>query len=190
MKRILISVFALFLLLSLSSAIGATYMQPYELKRTCTSQGAYCSSGATCNLTILFPDGTTFINNQAMTNQVTYFNYTINSGLLSQTGDYEVNINCIDNGLNGTEIFPLPVTGTSNFLGLLNFDFSQPTAIIIFIIALIISVLIMLFVNWELGDIFIFIWGFIALVNYVQIGIIFGLMIILSSIIIAFIPHK
>lgn len=87
--------------------------QPYNVKIPCVNNGTYCSNSAVCNLTVIYQDGSTIIQNGIMNNQGTYFNYTVNVNL-SQLGDYRGTMNCIDNGLGGIKTFSYSLTSTGD----------------------------------------------------------------------------
>lgn len=78
MNKIILSLWLLFLMLSLASA--AQLYKPYDLAVSCSSFD--CSK---MNVTILYPNSSSFINNQPMTNNIYYANYTLTP---SVNGEY------------------------------------------------------------------------------------------------------
>jgi hypothetical protein len=83
-----------------------------DLKRPCFNNGTFCSATAVCNITIMYPDGSTVINNQEMTNQVSFHNVTVNFTLNNQKGTHENFMTCCDAGRCGDDTFDYTVTGT------------------------------------------------------------------------------
>lgn len=65
-----------------------------DLKEPCVNNGQACPISATCNITVNYPNSTVMINNQQMTNQITYFNYTITD--TNNIGEYVATVFCID----------------------------------------------------------------------------------------------
>ena len=70
-----------------------------DLKIPCINNDTYCSAVAICNITIINPDGSTFVEDAVMTNSGSYFNYTLNESDTSVVGVYRTQITCFD----GTE---------------------------------------------------------------------------------------
>lgn len=85
-----------------------------ELKGGCIYNGTYCSSAARCNVTAFYPNGTIYINNYPMTNQINYYNASLN--ITYTLGTYNANLFCYDsaNGYSGTQPFTFDVTTTGN----------------------------------------------------------------------------
>lgn len=84
-----------------------------DYKKPCINNGTYCSSSAVCNSTILYQNGSTFINNQLMTNNIAYHNITFTlSSCSSDCGIYKVDMVCKDGGLQAAETFYLEVNPT------------------------------------------------------------------------------
>ena len=79
-----------------------------DYKKPCFEDGAYCSGSTECNITILYPNISIFVDNGLMTNQYNFHNYTLpNSSLV---GTYTSTITCIDGSLNGTETYYFKIT--------------------------------------------------------------------------------
>ncbi len=74
-----------------------------DLKIPCANNGSVCSNTSTCNMTISYPNSSIFVNNQLMTNQVSFHNYTLPSS--SQIGDYQAIVFCTDSGVSGDTTF-------------------------------------------------------------------------------------
>lgn len=110
MKKIIYTIILL-MLVSIVFATPSLYFKKGEqidLKVPCSNNGAECSAGATCEATILYPNGTALISGFSMTNQGSYHNVTLSSSLV--TGEYQSTIFCVD----GTN------TGVDNFSFLIN----------------------------------------------------------------------
>lgn len=95
-KQLIILLIGILLFIPLILADTETYQvnQNIDLRFTCTSNGAIPSAAATFNITINYPNGSTFINNQqttALGNGA--FNYTT---LFKETGLYKVQMFCYD----------------------------------------------------------------------------------------------
>lgn len=105
----------LFLVVPLSSAqtIDFTFKQggDIELTRPCFSNGTYCSSSTTCNVTIQSPSGDVVIDNQQMTNQGAFYNLSL-IGLAWDRGIYFNSMVCHDSavGLDGSDTFFFQIT--------------------------------------------------------------------------------
>lgn len=65
-----------------------------DFKISCYNNGAYCSDTAECNLTLYYPNLSVMINNQLMTNQVNFHNYTLPD--TSILGTYTSSVVCVD----------------------------------------------------------------------------------------------
>jgi len=83
-----------------------------DLKVPCINNNAPCSAIATCNITINYPNGRSFINNKAMNRQLTYFNYTLNH--TTNIGSYETIIFCTDAALGGYSTFTFEINNTGD----------------------------------------------------------------------------
>ena len=101
-------------------------------------------------------------------------NYTGNNNFSSANEFFYVNV------INAT-------TTTTQANGIFSLDFTTTRGVTIFIVMLIISILTLIYVQWYLGCVFIFVVGFIALINYA--GLFLGVMIILVSIVLMFMKN-
>lgn len=95
MKKLGWAMFAICLIAM--SIILASYVDASEifkqntrvnLKVPCSNNNTLCSASATANITIFYPDKTDVIRNAVMTNNPTYFNYTILENMTFMTGEY------------------------------------------------------------------------------------------------------
>jgi len=98
-SKIFILIVLSLLVLPLVLAETETYQinQNVDLKFTCTSNGEIPSAAATFNITINYPNGSTFIDNKkatALGNGA--FNYTV---LFRETGLYRVQMFCYDGSI-------------------------------------------------------------------------------------------
>jgi|TARA_Y100000310_G_scaffold339572_1_gene432644 hypothetical protein len=100
MKKIL---FLAILLIMISSVFGADLYykkgDTIDLKVPCINNGSACSGTAECNVTVTYPNGTNFVNNQLMTNGGTYHNYTLSD--TSVSGEYQTTVFCNDSAVTG-----------------------------------------------------------------------------------------
>ena len=121
MKKILFSLFIISLFITLASALESDYIykagQTINFKNPCINNGTFCSGSAVCNLTVLNPDGTVFIDDIAMANQGNYFNYTFPK--THTLGYYYYTQTCNDGGLMGVDdgYIQITPTGDTNILG-------------------------------------------------------------------------
>ena len=81
-----------------------------SIKETCYNNGDYCSSNASCNLTVFNPENNLIVNNSLMTNNIYYHNYTINGNDVNISGDYRYNILCKDGVFVNSNSFNFLVT--------------------------------------------------------------------------------
>lgn len=118
--RILFSLlFFLFLVIPLVSSqeittndITVPFNELYDVKRQCFNNGSFCSTSATCNLTIINSAGHADVANLEMTNQNAFHNRTI---LINALGIGSATMTCEDSGgdLDGKSFdqFRVEVTG-------------------------------------------------------------------------------
>lgn len=134
MKKIILLGLCILFLVSLVSA--ATYEQNKELnlKVPCINNNTFCSSSATCNLTILYPNSSNLVYGQAMTNAGTYHNYTLTPAETKVTGEYSTTVVCEDGAENGYTTFNFKITPSGNLAD--EGTGSSAIAIIVFVIGL------------------------------------------------------
>jgi uncharacterized membrane protein len=68
-----------------------------------SSPGGWCSNTTVCQLTITDPTNKVIIAGQNMTNQISFYNYTL--PLLATPGIYKADMACNDNNLTGYDSF-------------------------------------------------------------------------------------
>jgi len=84
---------------------------PIELKIPCFIDNAPCSVSATCNITILYPNSSSLISNQGMTNlDDGFFLYNLDEGDTVINGAYRTTVSCLDTGENGYITFDYEIT--------------------------------------------------------------------------------
>lgn len=109
MRKLLISLLFGLFLISFVSAQDIRFYAPQgdslDIKEPCFNNGTYCSGSALCNLTIWDSNKNIIINNQLMTNQVSFHNYSLNSTQTSSLGEHEVTVVCSDGSLSNFETF-------------------------------------------------------------------------------------
>jgi hypothetical protein len=97
---------AVVLLCSLAFADASLFYKNGEvadIKVPCINNNTYCSPTSTCNITINYPNGSSYILNQEMTNSIVYFNYTLPDTTLN--GEYNTIVYCNDGSQNGYSLF-------------------------------------------------------------------------------------
>ncbi len=111
--RFLFCLIFIFLVMSLVSAqtITKPFNQQFDFKRPCFNNGTFCSSSAQCNITIIYPDGATMINNQIMTFNSSFFNKTVLQSQNNKLGFHDVIMSCCDSNVCGKETPILEITG-------------------------------------------------------------------------------
>ncbi len=77
-----------------------TYQASTDVNITvpCTNNGTLCSNTASCEAMIINPNALKIINNQSMTQDIGFFNITIDSSNTSVLGPYEFTMCCRDSG--------------------------------------------------------------------------------------------
>jgi len=177
-----ILIIAIFLILISGMLIGVasaleTYKQntPIDLKFTCTLNNAIPSASTTYNITIDYPNGTTFINNQLATPKGQgLFNYTTT---FKKVGTYKVLEFCYDSPYSYSNTEEIEIKSTSlTFL-----IFIYALAIIFFISTLIVDEEFLVYISGVLflvGGIYIMINGledindlYSRTISYVSVGI-------------------
>ena len=95
MKKLLyILIFVLFINIGLSLQDSCNVNKNCEIKIPCSNYGGSCSPTTQCNISIIYPNTTTFISKQNMTKIQDYFNYTFTN--TSNPGKYSAYIICCD----------------------------------------------------------------------------------------------
>jgi hypothetical protein len=92
------------------------YNTDVDLKIPCYENERNCNSTVLCNLTIKYPNQSVLINNDKMSFNPSYFNYTIPKSKLMTFGEYNYNTVCISSINSGfTEgVFKVTKTGFFN----------------------------------------------------------------------------
>lgn len=83
-----------------------------DLKVPCLNNNSYCSSSSECNLTMIKFDGEVIVNNNLMSYNSAYHNYTLNTSDTKYPGEYRINIVCSDTGIKGSSTFEIILTPT------------------------------------------------------------------------------
>lgn len=116
MKKIILLVFALFLIYNASALTNQiTTTQPVypngqtvNLTVPCSFGGAFCPTLTECNITILDPDSIVLANNEVMTKNSSVFNYTLNS--TTKNGQYEVAVSCCSSNICRNKLLSFLIT--------------------------------------------------------------------------------
>jgi len=106
MKKLILMciIFGMFFISLTSAQLTFTPEEPANIKVSCfDGESAFCSATATCNITVFYPNMSLFVDNQAMTNSVQYFNHTTPD--LDARGEYNAVVQCEDTGTNGYSSF-------------------------------------------------------------------------------------
>jgi len=69
----------------------------------CTISGAVCGVNATCDATILDPEGTTLYNEQTMTKNGAVFNLNLTTSDTELNGEYQFSISCTQGGSSSSK---------------------------------------------------------------------------------------
>ena len=116
MRKELFFVALFVLLISLNFAQAADYSYKVDteadIKIPCFNDDNYCSDTAECYLTINYPNGVNMINNQTMTNNGAYHNYTLSTTYTSVIGTYFASVVCLDDTTYGSSTFTYEITST------------------------------------------------------------------------------
>jgi len=103
-KLILLLIASIFLISIVSAQLTFELNEKIDLKVGCfDTDDDICSSTSICNITVFYPNLTTMINEQTMTNQRVFFNYTIDKQ--DKIGEYNSLVGCSDSATNGYTSF-------------------------------------------------------------------------------------
>lgn len=91
------------------------YGEDIHLKRECFFNGALCGASYSCSATVYDRDNLIVVDKKAMSNNINYYNYTIDVDLTTNltrldNGVYRVMMNCSNTTYSGAEIFYFQVT--------------------------------------------------------------------------------
>ena len=141
-----------------------------DMKIPCLNNNTYCSVDTTCNLTIIYPNGSVLINDDKMTNGGVFFNYTLNENQTTLLGEYPSTMICNDTGIFGYTTFTYEITGTGNAPAS---DFVTAMFLLFFIVLLFYLMLFMLFglkhfksLDFDINDLAYNFGGYFALFGY------------------------
>jgi len=82
-----------------------------ELKIACfDTDYASCNDNTNCTILIIKPNGNVLIDNENMSYNSNYFNYTIAAENLTSTGEYSTIIHCLGDSNNGVTSFVFELT--------------------------------------------------------------------------------
>jgi len=108
----------LFVLLLILPVVSAQLLyqseEAIQLKIPCINNGTLCSDAATCDITIVYPNSSTLINMDSMTNNAGQFTYDLTTSQTSTTGIYHCTMNCTDGSIKGTSTFEYEITTNGN----------------------------------------------------------------------------
>lgn len=86
------------------------FNKKFDLKRMCSDGGFFCGSDFKCNITLIYPDGRLIINNQRMTDQVSFRNITVLQSQNNQLGFIKAIESCNNVSNAGSETFDVAIT--------------------------------------------------------------------------------
>lgn len=105
--KLFLLVLAFFFMIYSSSALTIQQGAVTDIKHPVRVNGAI-ATGVTCNITIVYPNNSLLVNFKQMTDQTSFFNYTLNENQTSLKGQYNYCITCAStSGLNNTECFDM-----------------------------------------------------------------------------------
>lgn len=124
---------------------------PADIKIPCVNNGQACNSSTTCNITIVYPNGTNAVSNKAMTYTPAFFNYTLSNTQI--VGQYSGFTYCTYGSLSGSTRFNLKINGTgeSNTGSYMLFIL----LVILIIFAVVMSIIFSISGNPNLAQVFI-----------------------------------
>lgn len=168
---LLIFIFSISLISAEQENPTFTLNNEVDLKLTCTVNGSVCSAAAECNITIKYPNETTLIDSESMTNNDNgIFNITINESLLSLVSNYNWDLFCCDGTECGEGHGTFVVTPTG-----IQFDEGQGLIVVGIIIILSLVALSLLYFSLKIEyipfRIFLTALGFLFLMFTVGIGV-------------------
>lgn len=110
MKKPIFFLLFVILLSSVAFASDLVYKngENIDLKIPCFNSGVVCSDLAVCNITVNNPSGNNVINNQEMTNNGVFHNYTVSN--TDELGYYQTIVFCIDGADSDYTSFSFKVT--------------------------------------------------------------------------------
>jgi len=114
MKKIIILIM-LFVIIPLVSATDFTFQKSegVDLKIPCfDTNNDFCDTDTNCTLTINNPEGVNVINNQDMTRNDAFYNYTLNTSETDKTGIHDVTMHCTSPQNSGFDKFSLEITAS------------------------------------------------------------------------------
>ncbi len=113
-KIVTVFILGLLLLPLMNAAVELTFPfnSEFNLKRPCFNNGTFCSATSECNITLISPNSNTLVDNQVMTNQIAFHNYTVVGGSNVQLGIISATMVCIDGAVEGSDTFEIAITGS------------------------------------------------------------------------------
>ncbi len=116
-KLLLFSLCMVFIVLALANVMAddGVYQKDavVDLKIACFDNNATsCNNSATCEISIFRPDNTILIDNLSMTNNINYFNYTLQTNETEELGEYRAITICRTGQYAGYSSFIFKITAT------------------------------------------------------------------------------
>ena len=110
-KTIIILMFLMFLPIVIATpSFFIEQNKNFDLKISCfNSDNSFCLVTTNCSITVSTPNSTVIVNNQDMTFNTAYYNYTIKNNNLRNLGEYQVITQCTG-ATDGFQTFSFEVT--------------------------------------------------------------------------------
>ena len=183
MKKTKIFIFLVLLLIVtplVQSQLTFNPNEPAELKVSCFDLDYnFCDATTKCNITIYYPNMSVLTDNEEMTNNINYFNYTTPS--LNERGEYNAIVACEDSGSYGYTSFSFISTSIPAV--------SQGNVAIGILISLVGMAFLFIFIGFKLSNsdnlfpiaLFFILISLVLVVYILQLGYLYNRDILISS---------
>ena len=94
-----------------SEELSFQHNKEFDLKRACADSGFFCGASVSCNISLIYPDGTTLKDNVEMTTTSTYRNITVSQPLNNQLGYIQAIQSCNNVTDADMDTFKIAITG-------------------------------------------------------------------------------
>jgi len=109
-NNLVICLVIIFLLIPLINGLAFEKDTDIILRVPCINDGAPCSGSATCNITVVYPNGSIMVNNQLMTNNGAYHSYSLPDNSTTSWELFRAPVYCIDGSENGDNTITFYIT--------------------------------------------------------------------------------
>ncbi len=83
-----------------------------DIKVPCVNSNEYCGVSTACNVTVRRPDTSVWIDNEVMTRNAAFYNYTLQSANVSVIGTYQLQVVCSDGVNSGYDFSDFQITSS------------------------------------------------------------------------------